>query len=49
MQAVGICRRVNSYCSYAHFPASAYDAQGDLAPVGNENFIEHKRELGDPS
>jgi hypothetical protein len=49
MQAVGIGRRVNSNCTYAHFPASAYDAQGDLAPVGNENLFEHKRELEDPS
>ena len=49
MKAVRICRGVNSDSSYAHFPAGAYNAQGDFAPIGNENLMEHKREFGDPS
>jgi len=43
MHSIGISRRMYGYRRDAHLFAGAVDAKGDLAPIGDEDFIEHYR------
>ena len=42
MHGVGIRRRMHGDRMDAHLAAGAMDAQGDFAPIGDENFFEHE-------
>ena len=40
MQAVRVCIGVNRDRRHTHPPGGAYDAAGDFAPVGDQDFFE---------
>ena len=41
VQGAAVRFRVDGYRDYAHLPASAYDANGDLAAIGDQNLSKH--------
>ena len=41
MTGVGVGLRVNSNGSNVEFLAGAYDANGDFATIGDEDFLKH--------
>ena len=42
MQRVGVGRGMNRDGANTHLAAGAMDAEGDFAPVGDEDLLEHR-------
>lgn len=43
MEGVGVCLRINGDGADVHFSAGAEEADGDFAPIGDENFGKQRR------
>jgi ribosomal protein S12 methylthiotransferase len=48
MQRAGIGLGVDGHRLDPHFPGCLYDAAGNLAPVGDQDFLEHSQSLAKP-